>query len=199
MTHAQNSVRVRLAAFVFVAASMLPAHSRADMPNAASLVDYGFKGFSLGLELGLSVGYISTGPVYRTEEWRKLVLGMGVGALIGMSTGIIVAVVDVTNHDVPVGYYVLRDAGYGTVLGATMGAVVGLLLWVDQGTPKDVLKGAAFGTLFGALAGIVYGAIEAKNAAAPTGIRFGADWRLSLAPIGTQRAPGVAAVLSGRF
>jgi hypothetical protein len=121
-----------------------------------------------------------------------------VGALAGLTTGIIIAVADVTSNSVPVGYYVLRDATYGTLIGAVMGGLVGVLLWVDDGTPRDVLQGASYGTLFGAVAGIAYGIVEGKNAPSPGG-RFGGDWRVSLAPIQTGRSPGLAAQVAGRF
>ena len=113
------SVRPGLAALAVRALSQ-----RADMPDATGLIDYGFKGFSLGVEIGLSMGYIATGPVYRSEEWKKLVLGMGIGALVGMVGGIVVSVVAATGDGVPMGYFILRDAlRHG--LGATMGAVIG--------------------------------------------------------------------------
>jgi hypothetical protein len=199
MTDALNAVRYRLALLVFVVATLLPARGSAEMPTAASLLDYGFRGFTLGAECGLAAGYLSTGPVYPREEWRKLVLTMGVGALAGMTTGFILAVADVTAHNVPVGYFVLRDTGYGTVIGAAMGAVVGMLIWVDNGTTKDVLEGAAYGTLIGAVAGIAYGIIDARYANGGGGYRTGPDWRVSAMPMRIDGALGVGASLSGKF
>jgi hypothetical protein len=191
-------------AFVLVltALAVAPSRSRADMPDARGLIDYGFKGFSLGVELGLSMGYIATGPVYRSDEWKKLVLGMGIGAIVGMVGGIVVSVVDATGDGVPMGYFVLRDAGYGTLLGATMGAVIGMLLWVNDGTPKDILKGAAFGTLFGAAAGAVYGVVEGMNAKPPSegqGWDLGHNLHFGVSPTPLEGGPGVAAHLSGAF
>jgi hypothetical protein len=199
-----------LAAVVYAASALAPARSRADMPDATSLVDYGFKGFTLGLELGLAIGYISTGPRWESGEWKELVLGAGIGALGGMTLGIIVAVADSTSHGVPAGYYLIRDSGYGVLLGATMGAVIGTLLWVDDGTSKDVLKGAAWGGLIGAGAGLLYGIIEATNARPPSryrdddedderGFHLGRDVHLSVSPTYTPNAPGMAAVMWGRF
>jgi hypothetical protein len=179
------------------------------MPNATSLVDYGFKGFTLGLELGLAIGYITTGPTWEHDEWKKLVLGAGIGALGGLTTGIIVAVADSTGHGAAAGYYLLRDSGYGVLLGATMGVVIGVLLWVDDGSSKDVLKGAAWGGVIGAGAGLLYGIIEASNARPPSryrddedderGFHLGKDVHLSLSPIPSPTSPGMAAVMWGRF
>lgn len=202
-----------LAAVVYAVSAIVPARSRADMPDATSLVDYGFKGFTLGLELGVAVGYIMTGPRWESDEWKKVVLGAGIGALGGMTLGIVVAVADSTSHGVPAGYFLLRDAGYGVLLGATMGAVVGTLLWVDDGTSKDVLKGAAWGGVFGAGAGLLYGIIEASNARPrghyrdhdddddydERGFNLGRDVHLSLTPIPSPTSPGMSAVIGGRF
>jgi hypothetical protein len=182
---------------------LVPARASAEMPDAASLFDYGFKGFTVGAEVGLAVGYIATGSLYEKNEWRMLVVGMGIGALSGMTTGIVVAVADSSSSGSPMGYYVLRDAGYGTLLGALMGAVTGSLLWVANGTSKDVLKGAAFGTLFGAAAGIGYGVLEGKHGTSlhpvEAGYGLGKHWRFRLSPAPSAGGVGLAAQLFGRF
>jgi hypothetical protein len=197
MTHALKSARCRMALIALFALSWLPAHSRADMPDAADVLDYGFKGFTLGIEAGLAVGYLSTGRVYDEQDWRTLVLGMGIGALAGVTTGVIVSVADVTSNGVPVGYYMLRDSTYGTLIGAVLGGVVGGLLWVDDGTSRDLLQGAAYGTLFGAVAGIAYGIVEGANSQ-PMRRRYG-EWRVSLSPYSTGRDSGLAAHVAGKF
>jgi hypothetical protein len=208
-----------LAAFVFAASTFSPAHSRADMPDAISLVDYGFKGFTLGAELGLSIGYITTGPSWESDEWKKVVLGAGIGALGGMTLGIVVAVVDSTSHGVPAGYFLLRDAGYGVLLGAAVGATIGVLLWVNDGTSKDVVQGAAWGGVIGAGAGVIYGLIESANARPyhrgrhdhdddddeeyeyeyERGFHLGHDVHLSVGPAPSRDGIGMGALLSGKF
>jgi|GEM_PF-3927143 len=175
--------------------AMAPAKSRAAMPDADIYFDYGFKGFTLGAELGLSVGYLSAGR-FEQDEWRKLVIGAGVGALAGIATGILIAIADVTSGSVPVGYYVLRDAGYGTWIGAAVGALVGVLLWIDDGGTRDVLQGAAYGSLFGAVAGMAFGIIEGKNSAPPSRRYYDDDWRYSFAPV---PGGGVAGMVAKRF
>jgi hypothetical protein len=195
--------RVRSSLWALMVMALLPARAAAEMPDAASLFDYGFKGFTVGAEVGLAVGYIATGSLYEKNEWRMLVVGMGIGALTGMTTGIVVAVADSSSSGSPMGYYVLRDAGYGTLLGALMGAVTGSLLWVANGTSKDVLKGAAFGTLFGAAAGIGYGVLEGKHGTSlhpvEAGYGLGKQWRFSLSPAPAASGLGLAAQLVGRF
>jgi hypothetical protein len=214
MTQLWCSTRFTLAAalLVFAAGTLSPARSRADMPDATSLVDYGFKGFTLGVELGLAVGYITTGPRWEDDEWKKLVIGMGIGAIGGITSGIMLAVIDSTSHGVPAGYYLIRDAGFGTLLGAVMGGAIGVLLWVDDGTSKDVLKGAAWGAVFGAGAGLLYGLIESANARPgrhsrddddddDRGFRLGHDVHLSVAPVPPVmgQGMGMTAVVSGRL
>jgi hypothetical protein len=209
-----------LAAVVFAASTFSPAHSRADMPDAISLVDYGFKGFTLGLELGLSIGYIMSGPEWDHDEWKKLVLGAGIGALGGMTLGIVVAVADSTSHGVYAGYYLLRDTGYGVLLGAAVGATIGVLLWVNDGTSKDVLQGASWGGVIGAGAGVLYGIIESANARPPRrgrhdhdhdddddeeyeyeyhehGFNLGHGVHVQVGPTVSPTGPGMAAVLLG--
>ena len=185
------------ALFAFALSTLAPSRTQAAAPDVGALVDYGFKGFTLGLEVGLAVGYLSTGDKYESREWRKVVLGMGIGALAGMTTGMLIAIADYSGRGVPVGYYVLRDANYGTWFGAAIGAIVGMLLWVDDGHPRDVVRGAAYGTLFGAVAGVAFGIIEGRSASPVRG--YGNEWRFSLAPTDTVRSPGVAAVVAKRF
>jgi hypothetical protein len=186
------------------------------MPDTYDLVDYGWHGFTLGLELGLSIGYIMTGPRWDSDEWKTVVLTTGIGALAGITTGIMVAVADSTSHSVPSGYYLIRDAGYGALMGGAMGAIVGTLLWVDDGTSKDVLKGAAWGGVIGAGAGLLYGIIEASNARPvryrerwdgdeeweERGFNWERDVHVSIAPVPSTQSlgiTGVAATMSGKF
>jgi hypothetical protein len=196
-----------MALLLSAAGAIAPAHSRADMPDADSLLDYGFKGFTLGVELGLAVGYITTGPKWERNEWRSLVIGMGIGALSGLTTGILMAVIDTTSGGVPGGFYLLRDAGYGALLGGVMGSVIGILFWVNDGSPKDVLRSAAWGGLFGCGAGLIYGMIEASNAKPrrrgydddDAALHLGKGIKLSVSPTPPSRTAGggVAAVLYG--
>jgi hypothetical protein len=175
--------------------AVAPAKSRAEMPDADILFDYGFKGLTIGAELGLSVGYLSAGSRYEEHEWRKLVLGVGIGALSGLATGILIAVADVSSGSVPIGYYILRGAGYGVWIGAVVGSLVGALLWIDDGRPRDMIQGAAYGSLFGAVAGMAFGIIEGKNTAPPSRRYYDDDWRFSFSPVPS----GLAGMVSKKF
>jgi len=176
--------------------AVAPAKSHAAMPDADIMFDYGFKGLTLGAELGLSVGYLSAGSRFEEHEWRKLVLGVGIGALAGLASGIVIAIADVSSGSVPVGYYVLRGASYGVWIGAAVGTIVGALLWIDDGRPRDLLQGAAYGSLFGAVAGMAFGIIEGKNSAPPSRRYYDDEWRYSFAPV---PGGGLAGVVAKRF
>jgi hypothetical protein len=134
-----------------------PTRAESDTP---SIVAYGFDGFWTGAQIGLASGYLATGEEYESEEWRKLVFGAGVGALVGVGVGITLGVVDVGGGPPHTGHLILRDVGYGVGLGAIVGTAVGALFLIDDGRPKNLLTGAAVGTVAGAGAGLVFGLIE---------------------------------------
>jgi hypothetical protein len=143
---------------------LTPALSRAET-GTPSIVAYGFDGFWTGAQIGLASGYLATGREYESREWRKLVFGAGVGALVGVGAGITLGIVDVGGGPPDTGHIILRDIGYGVGLGSIVGLAVGALFLIDDGRPKNLLTGAAIGTIAGAGAGLVFGLIE--GAAAP--------------------------------
>jgi hypothetical protein len=132
--------------------------------DTPSVVSYGFDGFWTGAQVGLATGYLATGSEYESREWRKLVFGAGVGALVGVGVGLTLGIVDIGQAPPQTGRLILRDVGYGVGLGAIVGTAVGALFLIDSGRPKNLLTGAAIGTLVGAGAGIVFGVIESAVA-----------------------------------
>jgi len=148
---------------LILAISLSPAQSWAK-DDTPSIVSYGFDGFWTGAQIGLASGYLATGREYESEEWRKLVFGAGVGALIGVGAGITLGVIDVGSAPPDSGHLILRDVGYGVGLGAIVGTAVGALFLIDSGRPKNLLTGAAIGTVAGAGAGLVFGLIEGAAA-----------------------------------
>jgi hypothetical protein len=143
---------------------LAPSLSRAETEDTPSIVKYGFDGFWTGAQIGLASGYLATGSDYESEEWRKLVFGAGVGALVGVGTGITLGIMDVSGGRPHTGHLILRDVGYGVGLGGVVGLAVGALFLIDDGRPKNLLTGAAIGTVAGAGAGLVFGLIEAAAA-----------------------------------
>jgi hypothetical protein len=205
MTHGfTRMARLGLAGALLVWAMGLyaPAHARADLPSRASYLDYGLSGFILGVEVGLPIGYLSTGPKYTEPEWRKLVLGAGIGALVGVTTGFVAALAD--SGERGAAFYVLTDASYGALAGAVLGAVSGLLYGVtrsDQAETdvgKDMLKAASIGALIGTGLGIVYGAFDAAHADDLHCHRAAEDpRRVRFTLTGVPQGAGMAALVSG--
>src|SRR5687768_6908867 len=101
--------------------------------DTPSIVSYGFDGFWTGAQIGLATGYLATGSEYKSDEWRKLVFGAGVGALAGMGLGITLGVIDAGQRPPQTGRLILRDVGYGVGLGAVAGTAVGALFLIDSG------------------------------------------------------------------
>lgn len=168
--------------------------------NGPSIVTYGFDGFWTGAQIGLATGYLATGDDYESDEWRKLVFGAGVGALVGVGTGITLGILDVGSPPPRTGWLVLRDMGYGLGLGAVVGTAVGALFVIDSGEPKDLVVGAAVGTLVGAGAGIAFGLIESAAAdrqPAATGAPRLHDLRLTM--VGSEGSWIPVPALAGSF
>ncbi len=138
--------------------------SQSPPADGPSLFAYGWDGFWTGAMVGLASGYVATGGTYQSYEWKTLVLGLGIGALSGLSVGITLAITD-ASADSRMGWLILRDTDYGCVLGALGGAAVGALVWINDGRAKNVLTGAAIGALIGAGVGVVFGVVEGTAAA----------------------------------
>jgi hypothetical protein len=143
---------------------LTPSLSQAAENDTPSIVTYGFDGFWTGAQIGLASGYLATGREYESDEWRKLVFGAGVGALVGVGTGLTLGIIDVGGGPPATGHLILRDVGYGVGLGAIVGTAVGALFLIDDGRAKNLLTGAAVGTVAGAGAGLVFGVIESAAA-----------------------------------
>lgn len=139
-----------------------PTRCMAEGDDTESILSYAFKGFGSGIAVGFAAGYLSTGPKYESEEWRKLLWGAGIGSLTGLGIGVILGVVDsAASPEQPgVGFYILRDVTYGYSLGALAGGIIGVLYWAGGGVSKDVLVGMAWGTVIGAGTGVVLGVLE---------------------------------------
>lgn len=177
--------------------------------DGPALFQYGFRGFWTGAEVGLAAGYLATGSRYESGEWRRLVLGAGIGALVGVGGGVALGMFDASDQRRPrYGWYVLRDMGYGALLGAFTGAAVGALIWVadeEDGRAKDVLVGLAAGALIGAGVGIAFGLVEGMGAngrASARGDRRRAERGVKLTLfVGPQRGrvPALGPSLIGRF
>jgi hypothetical protein len=173
-------------------------HAASD--DTPSIVSYGFDGFWTGAQIGLATGYLATGSNYERREWRTVVFGAGIGALVGVGAGITLGIVDVGQAPPRTGYLVLRDVGYGVGLGAIVGTAVGALFLIDSGSAKDLLVGASWGTVIGGAAGVAFGLIEsaAADRAPAAVVTTGLD-SLRITVVGAEGSWLPMPALSGRF
>ncbi len=148
--------------------STWPASARAQRrgfgPNpdpAPSVFAYGFRGFGIGLPVGLATGYLITRDGdWDNTEWLGLAYGAGVGAIGGSVIGLGIGFYDLAQSRPGVGMVVLRDTWYGVALGAAIGLVAGGLAVASNGDWESLAYGAAWGTVIGAPVGAVIGIIE---------------------------------------
>lgn len=132
-----------------------------DPDNAPSVFAYGFRGLSIGAPVGLSASYLLTRDGdWGTEDWKDLGIGVGIGAIGGAVGGLGVGFYDLNDRRPGVGMVVLRDTWYGTLLGATVGLIIGGVILIDSGEVEDLLVGGAWGTVIGAPVGTIIGFIE---------------------------------------
>lgn len=90
--------------------------------------------------------------------------------------------------------YVMRDAAYGTLLGAGLGATVGGLVALQSRDGENALMGAAIGGVSGFAIGALIGVLEGRL----RGRRYDVAGALSMQPdVAGLRAVGPALV--GRF
>jgi hypothetical protein len=202
MSH-RSLLLVALTAALLVPATTFARDSDAsEVADGPSLFSYGWQGFWTGAMVGLAAGYVATGPTYQSHEWKTLVLGLGIGALCGLGVGVSLAITDAASNDARMGWLVLRDADYGSLLGAFAGAAVGALVWINDGRPKNVLTGAAIGALIGAGVGAIFGVIEGAAAQRrhrrQANAQAGLHLSLGALPSATG-VPGLGPVLLGHF
>jgi hypothetical protein len=189
-----------LAAALLLGVAIHPARCRAE--DAPSIVGYAFEGLGTGAAVGLGVGYLSTGPEFKSSEWKKLAFGTAIGALTGLGVGLLLGTVDAaTGQERGVGFYMVRDSNYGFSVGLVTGGIIGALIWIGDGTGKDLLRGMAWGTIIGAGSGLLIGVLEGvlrgsshKSAQALNSLRIG----VGFTTVGSG-TPVPYPSLSGRF
>jgi hypothetical protein len=151
-------------AYLCLAPAEATAQRRGFGPNperAPSVFAYGFRGLGIGLPVGLSAAYLLTrDDDWGTEDWKHLGIGTGIGTVGGAVLGLGVGFYDLYDRRPGTGMVVLRDTGYGVLLGATIGLIIGTVYWIDSGDAENVLVGGAWGTVIGAPVGTVIGFLE---------------------------------------
>ena len=126
-----------------------------------------YQGLVVGAGAGLAGGYlVARDGGWKSSDWKPLVYGSGIGALVGAGIGLTVGIVDVTQGRPGRARFVLRDMAVGEGFGATVGGIVGALVAVSTKKPEHILLGAAIGVLSGAVLGAVAGFVEGGRARA---------------------------------
>jgi hypothetical protein len=139
-----------------------PAQAEASSGSDESVFVYGFRGLGIGVPIGLSAGYLLTRDgSWGGEDWQDLGVGVAVGAIAGAAGGIGIGLADLSDGRSGMGAIVLRDTWYGTLLGITIGAIIGGVRWMGDGNGQDMLVSMAWGAVIGAPVGIGVGFAEA--------------------------------------
>lgn len=155
-----RAVRVGVALCVGVVTALSASPARAQDDDSA--FTYAFRGLGIGVPVGAAAGYLITRDGdWDSKNWRDVGVGVAVGAIGGAMGGLAIGIADLSDGKTGMGGTVLRDTWYGTLLGATVGAIIGLVRVMDAGSGEDVLVATAWGAVIGAPVGIGVGFLEA--------------------------------------
>jgi hypothetical protein len=134
-------------------------------PEAApSVFTYAWRGFTLGAIDGLATGYlIARADGFHGKDWRPLVYGGGIGALVGSGVGFTLGFLDLEDDRPGTASIVLRDSNYGMGFGIVAGGITGALFMIDSEKPEHILFGASIGALAGTGVGMAIGFIEGRK------------------------------------
>jgi energy-converting hydrogenase Eha subunit A len=161
-----------------------------------------YEGLMVGAGAGLAGGYlVAREDGLHTSDWKPLVYGAGIGALVGSGIGLTLGVVDVTQDKPGRTRFVLRDMLYGEGFGATVGVIAGGLTAISTKKGEHVLLGASIGVLSGAVLGAVFGFIEGGHSRAHAALDT-SNQRFALSVVPVVEAGGTLAylpALSGRY
>jgi hypothetical protein len=175
--------------------------ARAKSDEQAGVFTFAFQGLAVGSAAGLAAGYlVARDDGWQTsKDWKPLVYGTGIGALVGSGIGLTLGIVDVAQDTPGRTRHVLRDMLYGEAFGATAGAIAGGLTALSTKKPEHILLGASIGVLSGAVLGAVFGFFEGGHARAQSALDTD---RFALSVVPVVEASGKLAylpALSGRY
>jgi hypothetical protein len=145
-----------------------PAHAARtfgpDPDRAPSVFSYGFRGLWVGALAGVSGGYLAARRGdFEREDWRPLVLGLGIGGLSGAAVGLTLGFVDLADDRPGAAAIALRDMLYGAGFGAVLGLAAGCLFIIRTRDAEHALFGAAIGTVVGTGIGLGVGIFEGQR------------------------------------
>jgi hypothetical protein len=165
-----------------------------------SVFTFAYEGLLVGAGAGLAGGYLfARRDDLQTSDWKPLVYGTGIGALVGSGIGLTLGIIDTAQDKPGRTRYVLRDMGYGEGFGAVAGLIAGGLAALSTKNPEHLLLGASIGVLSGAVLGAVFGVIEGGHSRTQAALDSN---RLALSVVPVVEAGGKLAylpALSGRY
>jgi hypothetical protein len=175
--------------------------ARAD-DDKPTVFTFAYQGLVVGAGAGLAGGYlVARDGGWKSSDWKPLVYGAGIGALVGSGVGLTLGIVDVTQDKPGRTRYVLRDMALGEGFGATVGGIAGALAAISTKKPEHILLGASIGVLSGAVLGAVFGFVEGRHARSHGAPDTGSQ-HLALSVVPVVEAGGKLAylpALSGRY
>lgn len=155
-----SKITTLLCAVVLIGLLALPAHAADN--NPPTVFDGAYQGLLVGGTAGLATGYLFA----RREgwdgdkDWKPLVYGFGIGALVGSGIGLTLGIVDMSQGKPGRNGYVMRDGLYGALLGAVLGGIGGGLAAISSKDGEHVLLGSSIGVLSGTCLGMGLGFVE---------------------------------------
>jgi hypothetical protein len=134
--------------------------------NRPTVFTFAYQGLAVGAGAGLATGYLFAREDgwKSSEDWKPLVYGTGIGALVGSGIGLTVGIIDVAQDKPGRTRYVLKDMALGMGFGITVGGIAGGLAALSTKDAEHILLGASIGALSGAVLGGVFGFFEGGRA-----------------------------------
>jgi hypothetical protein len=133
-------------------------------PAAPTAFEGAYQGLMAGATVGLATGYLfARSGGWHDEDWKTLGDGVGIGALAGSVVGLTLGIVDISQGRPGRTGYVMRDAGYGALLGMVLGGIAGGLGAMSSGKGEHVLLGSSIGVISGTFVGMGIGLVESSR------------------------------------
>jgi hypothetical protein len=163
-------------------------------PRHRSILAFGLRGTWSGALAGLGASYLAARD--SGDAWRAVGLSVSIGALSGAALGLSLGVFD--QLDFPAAYYISRDLSYGTLFGALIGALGGVIVTIGNGDAEAILLGAAAGSLGGLGLGMLTGILEGQYRARRDPFRLGSRFHMTIGQVAPETRTWGARV-QGRF
>ena len=140
---------------------LVPSVQAADL-QPPTVFDGAYQGLLVGALAGGATGYLfaRSDTWKKSNGWKPLVYGLGIGALAGSMVGLTLGIVDMTQSKPGRNGYVMRDGLYGAGLGAVLGGIAGSLAAISSKKAEHILLGGSIGVLSGACLGMGVGFVE---------------------------------------